>query len=524
MEPYSSHIMMFPFKWEIKQKNESVFGKRHHLSNISPVDDSPWHRKVMNYNEQEKIELYNEKNFFYEFVHNSLYDTGQEPQPVLHHFERKEALNGQTDYEIGIKQASSELSYKLNIRSLTLDLYSSGVGILNIYLDNFQYSLFEEVKNINYYGSRIFPRYWRAGGDPDNDKDKELADRLSITGLNGDAKKYTEDFSTIDPSHPRETPRFLDELIKDLNPALEAMPVIDDSMFTLCWYFNDSLAQRIEDEDSYKKFVAGKDWYSYVHATEPGADCQISKTQAVSLEGHTYSKWQHCGTLYGITRKSFMVISKNNNKSRQVWSNNFSTIYARLVSLALMQRISIMKFSAEVTSISTLAMDNDTRMVERIDDFYMAYIRFVNQSHFLEVTGQQYGIELYDLLLYSMRIKDQVQDLDNEVEELHKFSIVLEKKAQGRSIKLLTLLGSLFLVPSFIAGFYGMNLFPDEFKENIPLLQAVTILILLIAGGLWGILSLSRQENRRFVNFLLAAVLFMVILVMGLSLWAAMRA
>jgi Mg2+ and Co2+ transporter CorA len=193
-----------------------------------------------------------------------------------------------------------------------------------------------------------------------------------------------------------------------------------------------------------------------------------------------------------------------------------------MVSLALMQRISILRFSAEVTRISTLAMDETTKMVDRIDDFYMAYIRFVNQSHFLEVTGQQHGIDLYDLLLDSMRIKEQVQDLDNEVEELHRFAAVLEEKSQGRNIKLLTLLGSLFLVPSFIAGFYGMNLFPDTFKQNIPLLTAVIVLIFLIAGGLWGILSLSRQENKKFINFLITAIILMVIIVMGLALGAAM--
>jgi hypothetical protein len=523
MDLYSTHVFLYPFQWDLKQDKETVFGKRYHLSNINLADDSPWQRKVMNYNDLEKIELYDEKNFFYEFVHNALYDVGQEPQPVVRHFERKECTGGQIHYSIEITRKNKILNYILNVRSITLDLFSSGVGMLFFYMDNHQYPSMEDVKNINHYGSRIFPRYFSRGQGVNNLKDEGLADSLSITGLIGDARKYAEDFSTFDPTHTWQAARFLNALIGDVSPALMGTPLADDSMFTMCWYLNDEMGLTIEDDRSYSNFVEGSEWYAFVYASKKGSNGQNTKRQAEILERQTYPRWQNYGTLFGITRNTFMVISKRDEYSTRVLINYFRTIYTRLASLALMQRISILRFSAEVTRISTLAMDNATKMVDRIDDFYMAYIRFVNQSHFLEVTGQQHGIDLYDLLLDSMRIKEQVQDLDNEVEELHKFAAVLEEKSQGRNIKLLTLLGSLFLVPSFIAGFYGMNLFPDEFKQNIPLLTAVIVLIFLIAGGLWGILSLSRQENKKFINFLIAAIILMVIIVMGLALGAAMQ-
>ena len=522
MDIYSTHVFLYPFQWDIKQDNDTVFGKRYHLSNINLADDSPWQRKVMNYNGLEKIELYNEKNFFYEFVHNTLYDVGQEPQPVVRHFERKECTEGQIHYKIEITREDKTLTYILNIRGITLDLFSSGIGMMFFYMDNHQYPLMEDVQDINHYGSRIFPRSFMHGKGVNNLKDEGLADALSITGLIGNARKYAEDFSTFDPTHTWQAACFLNALIGDVNPALRGTPMADNSMFAMCWYLNDEMGLIIENDCSFSNFAAGSEWYNFLYAGEKDSNSQNAKKQAEILEKQTYARWQNYGTLIGVTRNTFMVISKRDVYSTKVLAHYFRTIYARMVSLALMQRISILRFSAEVTRISTLAMDETTKMVDRIDDFYMAYIRFVNQSHFLEVTGQQNGIDLYDLLLDSMRIKEQVQDLDNEVEELHRFAAVLEEKSQGRNIKLLTLLGSLFLVPSFIAGFYGMNLFPDTFKQNIPLLTAVIVLIFLIAGGLWGILSLSRQENKKFINFLITAIILMVIIVMGLALGAAM--
>jgi Mg2+ and Co2+ transporter CorA len=58
-------------------------------------------------------------------------------------------------------------------------------------------------------------------------------------------------------------------------------------------------------------------------------------------------------------------------------------------------------------------------------------------------------------------------------------------------------MGSLFLVPTFIAGYFGMNLIEiQEPTEKLLLLTGVFINFLLIGGGLWWALNSFTKEHK----------------------------
>ncbi|MDR1403247.1 MAG: hypothetical protein LBJ60_06060, partial [Tannerellaceae bacterium] len=88
---YSYHIFYFPFKWRIRGREKMVFAEQTNLDNIRWNPLSNWLKKPEITDDKELQDLYNEKNFYYEFVHPTLYDSGEE-NSILNHFERKELL------------------------------------------------------------------------------------------------------------------------------------------------------------------------------------------------------------------------------------------------------------------------------------------------------------------------------------------------------------------------------------------------------------------------------------------------
>jgi len=85
----SYHIFYFPFKWENTARKDLLFSEQTDLSAIPINPLTNWLRNPGTINEEEEAQLYNEKNFYYEFVHPVLYDNNQK-NTIVHHYERKE--------------------------------------------------------------------------------------------------------------------------------------------------------------------------------------------------------------------------------------------------------------------------------------------------------------------------------------------------------------------------------------------------------------------------------------------------
>lgn len=513
MNLYSYHVFLFPFQWDVKDPNMVSFSKRYQLKNLKPKQEGFWQNLPQPLNNDYQTELYNEKSFFYKFVHTAMYDTNDTSQyPTVRHYERQEAYKTDLIYEIGVKANKANV-YKLHLKSIGLDIFSTGTGVLIFYLENHDYPDFEDVRRINQYGRRIFPPFLGKQNHVEATKYAELADYISITGLMGEAHRYHEDFTRFKAIEPWGTARFIYSLISDFCDDIKFEPVVDDRMFTMCWYFNKVLSNEISDTKQYYKFVRSDRWHQYLYVDSGDSTCQNDRMQKKLLEDNTYSRWQKQGTLYGMTKYSFMAISNDSFFPRNIALTHFRTMYVRIVELVLIQRASILKFSAEVCRLSSLENADNRKLADQISDFYKAYIRFVNQIFFREVTAQEQGIDLYDLLTQNMRIKEQVKDLDVEIGELHNYASLLDEKSQSRNLSLLTILGTLFLVPSFIVGFFGMNFFgaDEDAQLDEPLLYWIIVSIVTISVGIFVIAWFHKMKKQRL--FTLAIVIMVTLMI-----------
>lgn len=484
MNMNSYHIFYFPFRWSLKGDENIRFSEQVDLTRIEKLATSQWKRVQLD--EQmvpdegtkeadDACMVFNERQYFFDFVHPVLYDDKKRGQaPLIHHYERCEPQGKErVDYIIEIGDKENKREYVLRVDAINLNLYSTGVGILSFYLANENEGQQHEfaIREINQFGRRIMP--------PNCYEFKSrslLAASITIQGLAGDQDRYKDTFDyKIRPekdstekipqrglSSVWEPALFIRHLIEDLSPALEVVPVIDDRMLVNCWYGNNELAQQVANnaKTGRDSFVMGDFWYKYVFVDEGKDDyCQNDRMKEQLLGKSTYFRWQGWGTLYGISRYSFVALTNKSDFAKNVLAVHMRTIYARLFELVIIQRASMLRFSGEVTKVSGLAdtKEKEKEVADRINSLYKEYIRFINQIYFRNVTAQDQGIELYEMLIAQFDSNAQIKDLDGEISELYQYITLQVDQKRNENGEWLNKLATIFLPATLLTGLFGMN-------------------------------------------------------------------
>ncbi len=454
MKTYSYHIFYFPFKWDIKGIENNNFSEQIRLDRICYCSPSYWKRVQQPESLDEQQSLYNEKNYYYEFVHKVLYDEVGNTNELIRHFERLEPQKLDVSYLIKVK--GRILPYRLKVAAINLNLYATGVGFMSFYLENTDKSQSspEDILTINQYGRRIMPPFYG-----DIEYRGETSEFLAIEGLLS-PKSYKEDFCGYTASDSWKPASFISNLIDDLIDNITFEPIIDDRMYVASWYKNDELAKVFSDnaetycnmDDTFSDF-----WYKYLFIdSKNDVTCQNDNMRKNLLKDHTYVRWQKKSSLYGVSRYSFVFLA--NHGAPDYLFDYFQTIYARMIELVLVQRASMLRFSNEVTKVSNLSnvLQIDD-VFERVSSLHKEYIRFINQIYFREVTAQDQGIEIYKLLQESLHMEEYIKDLDSEITELHDYVSLREERNRSVNAERLNNIATLFLPMTVITGFWGMN-------------------------------------------------------------------
>jgi len=528
----SHHTFLLPFKWSAKQTGGeqdgfvSVEAFNQEVSQL--IDTGKWESERFNL---DHIVDYNEFHYFYDYVREALYDyNGQDSSnddpAFIRHLSSTKANGGKylietpipkeqrpkaREHDRGQTDEKFRKTYELEIDSVLLHLYYTGVGVLSFHLHNrktdpnplFDQSAPEDVLYINQYGRRIFPAFYNiphaeAGhqavfenkaftgtGKPHGG---ELAYSIAVK-LPGNSQANKEDWS--DP--PREMLKeqhngnftfrlaaFIHPFLGELWENYRIQSVLDDRMFTVCWYGSQQMTANLRpatitgkkprlDGSSYNyDFPATEQdhaearnnfdwWYKFVFVDADQVTVQDPPMRRILLDEASYLRWSGYNTYFGITDYSFVMLTTPLEDLRQPRNNasylvtHLQTIYFRLAELVLVQRACVQRFSDEVTHVSRLVdvpqisrqlaeptktdkTDNAARIalidafsieVDRLsgtaNELYKRYIRFINRVYFREVTAQVQGIELYQKLHARSRLPDMVDALSEEIHELHNY-------------------------------------------------------------------------------------------------------
>lgn len=459
---YSGHIFYFPFIWKLRSGGKGFpYFKLNHWRRAS--DDM----------------LYDEKNYFYPFVHDVLYDEGN--NSMMRHFEM--SCGPDSRYEIKVRNAGRMILYSLSLKSLNLNLYSTGAGLLSFYLADEDNHCEEDGKRrlmdqddilkVNQYGRRIMLPFFG-----DKESRNETAAEIRISGLDG-FTSLKEDFSGYAQGDSWKPASFITALITDLSDDLDFKPAIDDRMFVMSWYRNTALVKRaVMDMEHGSSSSDSHFWYRYLYVDGSYATCQNEDMRNALINEATYKRWTDYGSLYGITRYSMVLLTSDSVPGHLL--NTFETIYARMAEMVLVQRVALLNFSEEASKVSSELTKDDREVYGRIQSLYSEYIAFVNRFYHREVTAQDQGIEIYAMMQKALRMDEFVKDLDNDIGELYQYMSMVEDRSQGRKADSLNWIMGIFAPASFVAGIWGMNEMCDVYCSDSFWKELVWIV--LVAG------------------------------------------
>ena len=157
------------------------------------------------------------------------------------------------------------------------------------------------------------------------------------------------------------------------------------------------------------------------------------------LKDHVLGRWVEAGTIHAATEYSLVCVTGELDSLEKAVINPFLTIYVDMVKLALAQRAIITKIEYEGQQISNKintqvdANHEPENVLTEVEKVWQKYISFENQIYLPEVTYQEQGVEIYDILKRSMRIKELNDYVKEGLINLHNIATL---KAERNRIKL----------------------------------------------------------------------------------------
>ena len=475
----SYHNFMFPFRFDkldkpITDRHEfyknNKFDKRVKIDKefIENLKKDNWEYQEF---EIKTTEEYNEFVYFHDFARDTLFNTADidedkfEWNATSYYFYKD--ISESDTFELSLL---CDKKYLLNLVGLSLRIFDTGVGLLSLELENreIDQSSLDDILKINDFGRRIYPQY--LGSELTVDTKKSfLADKVVVKIGN---ESYEENFSYTDVPKEIVIADYILKLLgtntfttkKDEISKNFIQPSIDDRMFVLSWYADKAYSESLKNY----KYIKDDKWYEYVFVDGAGKTINSPRMQKKLIKESTYDRWMNSPyglTLYGMSRYSFVCLSASDFPLAHMKS-----MYFQMFTLLLTQRASILRFSDEVTALSDIESQN---METQISSLYKNYIRFVNKLYFREVTPQDQGLEVYNQARGILRIDNDIKDLDNEIEELHKYASMLEESRQAQEMNKLSKLGTYLVPPTLVAGFLGMNVFGNRLESNCWIAGAV---------------------------------------------------
>jgi len=240
---------------------------------------------------------------------------------------------------------------------------------------------------------------------------------------------------------------------KDDNEAHEIKkryikPIIDDRMFVCCIvcdsYFSKKLKafnnksgeylfltdcneKELDDNLTTIRQTMSSKLYKllFVDVTANDASCQSRVMRRKILENSIYDRWIEYGTVYGVSHHAFVSVTGDPLKILSITAtviNPFLTQYVELVKIALIQRATILAFSKHASDLAS-GLNGDGTASEgtltKIRALGERYAKAHNQVFLFEVTTQEQGVELFDMIEKQLYIERNKGFLDVQLKNLY---------------------------------------------------------------------------------------------------------
>ncbi len=212
------------------------------------------------------------------------------------------------------------------------------------------------------------------------------------------------------------------------------------------------------------------------------------------LEQSLYLRFRDWGSYYGFTRYSGTYLLHGNGYANcTLIPEHFNSMYFQMANLLIGQRAILLNLSHRAARLAQQATSpgklENKKLHRELEDLRSDFLKFHNKYWFSEVTGQEQGIEMFDLWSRNLGNKRLFDEVEKEIKALHDFSNATVGRRLGSiaylNIAMLGLAG-----PALIASIFGMNLkeIMGEGSEgellltiglySIPIFSALTLFLI----------------------------------------------
>ncbi|MCR5264718.1 MAG: hypothetical protein K6D94_12645, partial [Clostridiales bacterium] len=339
--------------------------------------------------------------------------------------------------------------YDLLLNSMQIRIFNSEVGLFIMEAENHglqrdgirRQDNIEAVKNINDYGRRIALPFIPNSG---NGFANICADSLTIKLGNGmEFKSEYMDFavnldseekigSKVLLTHIATFIKLLFEYGNDYKfvtcstsdpDSFYILPAIDDRMYVDCWISDQDAAAAFsqwENDKDVKDSLYELAFFDH----SGGMSCKNAAAQERLLREHIYDRWIDDRNIYTITSQGMIGIGGDDCGQSVV--DSFLTIYVQMSCLCLVQRASLIHFN-QLTSILSASDGNcNIKMptISKIMNLQESFIAFESQLSFSDVTSQEQGVDIYDMMLKHMMIVRDKESLKETLDALYDASYI----------------------------------------------------------------------------------------------------
>lgn len=421
---YSYHTFYFPFVWNMKSIEYEEYVERFsatlwqctndNIEENTDAFDADIEKKYRKYHYFSRSAREIIGGMGGNFVTNLSYDP--------------EHVHNNAKYIIKTK----EKTYELLLNGIKLKIYNTGIAIFIFECKNTSHTTIDDVKCINEYGRRLYAPFLGASSVMCADKiGIKYEDRQSMVDLES---KFSVDAKGI------KNINYIPEFITELLPSTvqkNIFPAIDDRMFIACLVNDKEYSQKIINYPSEEEISA--DLYEFIFVNKPSfCGCSCLEERLNQLNSAIYKRWLGKRgediTLWGITHNSFMGITSVD--ADYLVEIPFLYLYTEMLALCISQRASILRFDYIASELSSgfekKGRNLRARKIRELIVLQEKYIAFLNQFMNCEITSQEQGIEIYDMLQEKTGIEKALSHLSEEIRVMYEEAGVIQNYNLGR--------------------------------------------------------------------------------------------
>ena len=469
----SYHTFVFPFLWDQGGKlTRKGFEKK-------LIQDTNWQKDVLDPKAVPDGRTYAQQQYFNHAARNAMFVRKNDTQAAVHNFTYDfgkllgdegwlaSEKNHTNPVHLLLEKESDGFGVGLSVRGVRLKLYNTGVGLLLFELSNYALSGEKNINKINEYGRRLFMPYVDFAGNCGDCVDTMT---LRIGREKVESRISGRALTALDDVPLPELIRFFlkkGEYTVTANQKrgkkeLFIEPIIDDRMFTLCYYIDPDFVAAMANWDEENQCYAyladvqkrptvckeslARRMYEMMFVDGNGLTCHSRSMLAESLEKNLYTRWLGytfddgtcAGTVTGITEYSMVTVST----SGFVAETAFLPEYVEMACLVLAQRASLLAFEKRISE--------SAKGKASISKIQRSYVIFQGQLLLREVTPQQQGIELYDLLLEQLMIQKEAQEIEAQLNAMFALEQTLQQQQEGLLLGVLAVISVFDAVRFFV--------------------------------------------------------------------------